>query len=125
ELFSDLYSEEIIKRDKKATEEALRNFNEKNSEEDKQAKILADIFEAIIFDQGEMSEWFGKNVTTVKTSKYDDIVNGIDAILEFEEKQRRSHLALGIDATYQTFADQKIDRIRNRIERGEMGKVKY
>jgi len=125
ESFSDLYSPETIKRDEAETQKAKKDFEQKDSEEEKRAKILADIFEAIIFDQGEMSEWFGGSVKTVKTSEYDDIVNGVDAILEFNEKRRKSHLALGIDATYQTFADQKIDRIKNRIKRGEMAKVKY
>src|SRR5690606_14285673 len=53
ESFSDLYSPETIKKDGATVREAKKDFERKNSEEEKKAKILADIFEAIIFDHGE------------------------------------------------------------------------
>lgn len=88
----------------------------------KKGKIL----EAIIHEQGELAEWFGENATTIVPSRYDDVVNGVDNIVEFrEERQTASYLALAIDVVAGTHVREKINRIKKEIGEGHLTEIKY
>lgn len=88
---------------------------------------LSVILEAIIYEHGEQSNWFGPHCQTIKTTPYDDIAHGVDEIIEFSEPGKEtSHLALGIDATYSTDRlGEKISQILNKIDSGQLSKVDY
>lgn len=90
-------------------------------------KKYADVFEAIIYEHIEQSDWFGPTAQTIKTSKFDDYVNGIDLVTEFSnEDQSLTHLGLGIDVTFGTTAmEKKFQRIREEIKTGKLATVKY
>jgi len=126
ERFADLYGPENVARDIAYVEEKERAFERSDSPEQKEAKKLATIFEAIIHEHAELSEWFGPDATTIKPSRYDDIRNGVDSIVEFQESPASaSYLALAIDATFSPDTEAKFARIREEIDRGELTKVKY
>lgn len=94
--------------------------------EDIEREKVAKIFEAIIFEQIEQSNWFGEGVTTTQPSKYDDIKNKVDAIVELPEgKTSATHLALAMDVTTADHFGPKFDHIKAGIDRGELAKVKY
>src|SRR3989344_6211954 len=83
--FIDLYDTE---KDKKYVAEMEQKFA-KNSSPDKQESLkLATIFEAIVHQHAELSDWLGPNASTIKTSKYDDIKNGVDSIVEIKEGEK-------------------------------------
>lgn len=86
---------------------------------------MATILEAVISDHAEMSNWFGPNSFSVKTSRYDDIKNGVDMVIEFVEDNSASHLALGIDVTFSPRLDKNFQRIKGEIEQGQLAKIKY
>ncbi|OGI94748.1 hypothetical protein A3A03_03590 [Candidatus Nomurabacteria bacterium RIFCSPLOWO2_01_FULL_40_18] len=87
---------------------------------------LATVFEAILHEHGEQSNWFGETAVTIKTSRFDDIANGVDEIVEFEEQESSpSYLALAVDATYSTFPDHKLQKIKAEINEGELAQIKY
>ena len=50
----------------------------------------------------KVNNWLGPEATAIKSSRYDDIKNGVDNIVEFhkEEDFSSSHLALAIDETF-------------------------
>lgn len=123
--FVDLYGEDNVNNDKNYIAKMERVFEQDASEDQKYFKMRADVFEAILFEQAEMNEWLGKNVSTIKTTRYDDIKNGVDSIAEFQEEDRASHLALAIDATTSGDLNKKIERIKKEIEKGEMARIKY
>ena len=85
------------------------------------------VFEAIIHDMIDMNGWLGDNATAKKASLYDDLVNGIDEIVEFMESDTSAttHLALGVDITFGTDVINKLDKIKDQIEKGDLGVIKY
>lgn len=123
--FMDLYGEENVSKDKEYVAKMENIFEQSASEEQRYYQMLADVFEAIFFQQAELSEWLGKNAVTIKTARYDDIANGVDSIVEFQEEEHASHLALAIDATTSDNLGKKVGRIKEEIEKGEMARIKY
>lgn len=116
------YGEQSVMRDL-ATVERLRTKFETTDPH----KKYADVLESILYEHIEQSNWFGESATTIKTSHYDDIINGIDLIVEFEEASKSlSHLGLAVDITFGTTSMQKkFQTIRSEIEAGTLAEVKY
>jgi len=128
EDFLDIYGEGEIAKDKAYVEGREKIFSEqKKSPQQEETHKLATVFEGIMFEHGELSDWFGPDVETKKTSRYDDIRNGVDTVIEFadEEKNPMSHLALAVDVTFSSNTQDKFDRIRREIESDELAQVKY
>ncbi len=90
-----------------------------------EVKVISKILEAIFYEHAELSEWLGSNVETIKTSRFDDIVNGIDVIAEFSGNQETSHLGLAIDATLSNVIEEKLERIKKEIDEGHLAEIKY
>jgi hypothetical protein len=94
-------------------------------------KIYADVMEGLIYRQIGRSGWFGPEAAAIKTSDYDDYVNGVDLMVEFEgESRSRRHLGLAIDVTFSADAntgtlDKKFDRIKKEIDGGSLAQVRY
>lgn len=122
EEFSDLYGSEVIQRDLATVERLKAKFGAPD-----RAKFAAEILEGIIYDQSELSDWLGPHAHTIKTSEFDDIVNGVDLVVEFDEPaQSRKHLALGVDATFGTTTiEKKFLRIKEEIDSGNLASIKY
>lgn len=130
--FVDYYGERNVERDNEHVRKAIMDFERNDTDSQKQMAKIAKIFEAIILEHGELSDWFGPNSTTFKTSLYDDIENGVDTIVEFSgeeslenSRQGSSHLALAIDETFSTDIRKKFLRIRERIDKGDLAEIKY
>ncbi|MEK7542963.1 MAG: hypothetical protein AAB503_01495 [Patescibacteria group bacterium] len=133
EVFVKYYGERSVERDKNYVEKAISDFEKSDTETQKRMAKIARIFEALILEHGELSEWFGPNGMTFKTSLYDDIENKVDTIVEFSEdpengiEKKTSHLALAIDETFSAdFIKDKLLRIRDKeINEGKLAKIKY
>lgn len=96
------------------------------SPEMRKSMKLGKIFEAIIFEHAEQSNWFGESATTTAASRYDDYINKVDAIVEFpEEKAGASHLALAMDITIAGSFGEKFDHIKQGIDAGTLTEIKY
>jgi hypothetical protein len=90
--------------------------------------------EALFFEQAELSEWLGPNVETIKSSRFDDIKNGIDMIAEFlaEENEEPSavrnvlgHMGLAFDVTFANNIKEKLERVRDEIDHNNLAEVRY
>ncbi|HMP67699.1 MAG TPA: hypothetical protein PKA60_03045 [Candidatus Paceibacterota bacterium] len=126
ESFSDLYNPSSVNDDKKYVAEMKIKFDLQNTEQYEVINNqLAEIFEAIIFDEGESANWFGDNSFLIKTSDYDDIKNGVDMVVEYDEDEGVSRIAAAIDVTFSHLVGKKIDRIKNDILSGNLGQIKY
>lgn len=92
-------------------------------------KKISDVFETILAEQIELNEGFGQDALIIQTSEYDDLINGIDAIIEFDLEEGVSHLALGVDITFGiisgTKLQQKFESIRGDLNLGKLAKVRY
>lgn len=103
-----------------------RKIAAQDSPEQLRARKLAKIFEAIVFEQMELANWLGEHVTTLQTSKYDDFVNKVDAVLEFTEgEMQATHLALAMDVTISDHFGEKFDHIKKTIDAGRLTEIKY
>ncbi|MFA6076906.1 MAG: hypothetical protein WC735_02415 [Candidatus Paceibacterota bacterium] len=127
EDFKDIYRD--VEKDIAFVERMERKFAEEaagGSLEKQNRMKIAKIFEAIIFQHAEQSNWFGDTATTIEASRFDDIVNKVDTIVEFgESESRATHLALAMDVTTASRFSEKFEHIKKSIERGELTKVKY
>lgn len=137
EEFQGVYSEEEIQRDrievenKKAQfEESLQGVSVEGKERIKRSKERSEALEVVIGDQAELNNWFGENAMVSRTTEYDDIKNGVDAVLEYDVEGREDkRLALGIDASMRTDIEsvrKKIDRnIVKLLDKERPAQVKY
>ncbi len=125
--FVEPYGEETVSTDLERVKKLKSQFAAKETPQGAELKKIADIFEALILFHGEQSNWLGENAVTIKTSEYDDFVNGVDAVIEFQgsEPGTASYLGLAADVTFTADTTDKFDRLRSQIDRGELAKVKY
>ncbi len=107
-------------------EEIFQKGFERMNEHEQYFYRMGKIFEAVMFERIELSNWLGENAITIQASRYDDIKNGVDVITEFDEGENKvSHLAMAFDVTTSEFIRKKFDRIREEITAGELTRVKY
>jgi len=118
--FYEHFGQEAVEKDKTYIERLKAKF------ENDESKKAAEVLEAIIYLHSELSEWLGPNVETIRPTEYDDIVNKVDLIAEFNSENSPKHLALGVDVTFGSNSlMDKINGIKNEIDRDELAKVKY
>lgn len=129
ESFVGVYGADAIRRDREyvRTREAQFAKEEETADpETRQLRMAATVLEAIIHEEVELSDWLGSDAHTIRPARFDDIANGVDEIVKFQEEgQRTSHLALGIDVTFSPQVRGKFERIRAEIENGELVRIKY
>ena len=127
EDFVDLYGAENVKKDLKYVKEKEDEYKKESSPEKQEIEKLAVTLEAIIYEQAEINDWLGSDVETIKTSRYDDIKNKVDNIMEFykEEDYSASHLALAIDETFSSDINKKFKKIKEEIDSGKLTEIKY
>ncbi len=126
--FHDIYEDSEIEEDKNYVLRMKREFKKHENKESEKSKEIANAIEIIINDQIELSDWLGGETYTYQTSEYDDIKNGIDAVLEFisEDKENdQSFLGIAFDITYKNDVSKKFFRIKKEIEENEKNNIKY
>ncbi len=124
--FDDFYGEDGVRRDLDYVIRREQDFTASAFSESEQSQKHALIFEAIFHTQAELNDWLGPEAHTIKSSRYDDIRNGVDEIVEFRSPQESpSHLALAIDVTYSNTISEKLERIRKEIEEGRLAEIKF
>lgn len=98
---------------KRAREEALRK--------------AARAFEGVVLFNCEENGWLGdpNKVEVIIPSRYDDIKNGVDGIVDFPEERRSSPLALAMDVTSSQDVAKKLDKIKDEIEKGKLAEMRY
>ncbi len=137
--FNDLYQPDEIKNDQRMAGRMKEEFEDKKlflSKNEiikiKERKNTAEAME-IVITESEVYDWFGPNAHIIRTTEYDDIFNGVDAVIEFNDEtghERHQHVALVIDITTagdSKFLEAKIDKnIKSLTGKSEKKKrVKY
>lgn len=124
--FRDLYGAANVEADLKYVKEMEERFRQERNPHLEGARQLAEIFEAIVCEQAELSDWFGPDAFTSRTSRYDDIKNGVDVVAEFQETETAaSHLALATDVMIGRGLYKKLGRIKQEIVQGKLTRIKY
>lgn len=115
----------VTKLEQNFVEQNRSNRDQKNFGWETKKK-LGEIFEAITIDNIDMNAWFGANAQMIIPTKYDDVVNGIDGVVEFHDERSVGHLALGIDvATSLEGIDRKLQGVKDDIDKGRLSKMDY
>jgi|GEM_PF-1873602 len=128
--FKDLYKDvdkdlEMVQRFKTLFEQ--QNAESPDSKKERELKKLADAFEVLLANQIELYYWMGDEVEIIAASEFDDIVNKVDVIAEFQTNTGEfSYLGMGIDVTFSKKSlEKKLVQIKDLIDNGNMTKVKY
>lgn len=118
-----------VERDLAYLADLEKKFGEETDPVLIESKKLADILEYFIYFHGEQSSWLGDEAETIAPSRFDDVINGVDVLVDLGEEDSLPQVAgLGIDATTSPNPDLlfgKITRIREEIQSGKMAEVKY
>jgi len=118
-------TKEEVEDDIREADELRAKFHEKDTEYQKEAYRLAEIFEAILLEEGEESGWLGEGVKIQKTSDYDDIKNHVDLVAEWHGRHAHT-LGLAVDVTFgASTLDGKCERLKDDIDKGRLGRMKY
>jgi len=125
--FDNLYDEETIKNDIAHAAKMDQKFEAENMPETQESKKYATVLEGIVHEGIDKEGWFGDDARAIKTSRFDDIENGVDEVVEIRDKDAlsKSHLALAVDVTFSNQIAKKIKKIKDEIDSGKLGEVKY
>lgn len=118
----DKYDPNIIAADIARVKELEEIFEKKHTPEQKEMKSFTDAIEVLLPDMAKYFAWMGEKTEMVRSSKYDDYENGIDATAEFEDS---GHMGIALDFTINSEAKEKLSRIRNEIDTGNPPTVRY
>ena len=120
---------EKIKNKKRRVDKDMEWVREREKEF-KGKDIRAEFFEGIFSKLSDESKWFGE-AAVIRTSRYDDIANGVDHVLEWkitEEGKPDRILRLAVDVTisadYEEFRE-RIRKIGKGIENKRLASLKY
>ena len=125
--FVDLYGEAGVASDRAYVDRVRGRIEREQTTQDKNTEKVAQIFEAIMLIQAELSNWFGENARTFKTSDFDDLHNKVDMFTEwYSDAEGTRVLALGVDATTgPSGIPKKLMEIRDQIDAGILAQIKY
>ena len=122
--FKDIYSPEEIKEDLKRLERAGRKINksrEKMSTRERERfetnEKRGRAFEILLIDQIYNGEWLGPEAMSVWTSRFDDVLNGIDMVVEFNQEDTIKRMALAVDASTTSDINHMERKIKKNIRR--------
>lgn len=129
--FRDLYGEAVVDTDNAEVKRLREIFarNEKtvlpNGVTFEQVKQLSEISESFLLRGLNEAKWV-PYCGGIKTSEYDDYINGIDLVLEFQKADNpASHIGLGVDVTFSNNLTRKIAKVKQEITTGRLASVKY
>jgi len=121
------YATEEIAKDTAWVQEMEQRFDAEGTPEQKELKKYATILEAMLNEMIGLHNLLGQRAEAITSSDFDDIRNGVDLIVEFQDEtgENASHLALAIDVTFTSAVNEKIRRIKDKIIQGELTSIKY
>lgn len=120
--FEGVYNKAEIERDKESIRKKKERIEEQNTTATKRAQIL----EALLAEQIELSEWLGPDTMTIIPAEYDDLYNGVDLATEFQKDDTLQHLAMGVDVTTSPLSiEKKLSTIQDHLADGSLTEMKY
>ena len=119
-----------ILEDSNKIKELKKKFN--NGENDEGLKIaqleklrlLAESFELSLPILIENFDFFGEGVESWLTTEYDDVMNGVDVVVDFPGNKSTLGLAVDLTISRESIA-RKLEKTRNKITDGILSSIKY
>lgn len=128
----EVVDKKIFEKEGELIAEYKKDWEKTNTKELKDLKKEIDIFEGIVADQIDGGNWFGSNVEAIATHEYDDVLRGVDTVLEITpegEDAFKEYLGLGFDLVVhkdEKRLEKKLQRfIDEDIKKGTLGNLKY
>ncbi|MDX1535721.1 MAG: hypothetical protein R3346_03110 [Candidatus Spechtbacterales bacterium] len=125
--FADTFTPEKIADDQRRLSRIKSRIKEENRrlpQKEKAQKLLqkskGEALEVVVGQSIELRDWLGSRAMVQRTSEYDDIVNGVDAIVEFTpdfEDEEVQRIALAVDAYSGTSPRILEQKIRKNIDK--------
>ncbi len=132
----------IFEKEQEIVDGYKAEWEKRDTQEQKNLKKKIEIFEGIVADQIDGGNWMGEGVEAVPTHEIDDVLRGVDNVLEFsdldeegEEKDDvpKQYLGLGFDLLVHKTKSRDDDRIDKKLSRfvnedvrkTKLGEVKY
>jgi hypothetical protein len=133
ELFdNDVVDKKIFEKEGELVESHKKDWERTNTLELNELKKKVDIFEGVVADQIDGGKWLGSNVEAIATHEYDDVLRGVDTVLEItpEEKDEfKQYLGLGFDLVVhkdEKRLEKKLQRfISEDVKEEKLGNLKY
>lgn len=86
----------------------------------------ADVLEAILAEQIELSDWLGQGTETVFASEYDDIAHGVDFAIVLPGLRESDARYLAVDVTFSAkHIESKLQRVKEAIDAGTLTRIDY
>lgn len=128
--FEGLYDANMIADDTRYVERMEEKFKRGENPDMAHLHRRAELLEAITWDEISHDNWLGREAKPTTASRYDDIKNGVDLVVEFFKKEKTdeldSRMGLSIDVTSNVSSlEEKLGRIKSDIQDGHMAYVKY
>lgn len=127
EDFEESVGQAEVQKDAKYVEDMEKKFSEERKRDEAKGKVL----EKLLVQQLELSDWMGPDCFTFETTRYDDIKNGTDLVLEWPgESDDDEPVRLCVDVScadsYDTIMTKKESVGKRLIDRENTGtEVKY
>lgn len=120
------YSHTDVENDMLEVLQLRKTFQKRETIESRNAKKMAEVFEAVMLVYSELGNWLG-DAQTLRTSSYDDYKNGTDMVAEWSSKEEGTRvLALAVDITFSTLKLQKkLERIKKEVDNDSLGTLRY
>ena len=122
--FEDIYSPEEVIRDlehlnlaEKKIDESREKMGAEEMERFKTNEKRGRAFEILLMDQIYNGEWLGPEAMSVRTSRFDDVLNGVDMVVEFNQEDTIKRMALAVDASTTSDIDHMEKKIKRNIKR--------
>lgn len=124
--FMDTYGKENVIADMQKVLALRKKWDAKDTPQEKNSKLLADVLEGMVLVNARENSWLGDSIT-MKTSLFDDVMNGTDMFTEWYDPTEGSRvLALAVDITYSKMgAASKLRDIKEKIDSDSLGQIRY
>lgn len=129
--FRDLYGDERVGADEKEVRRLRARFARADQrilpggatqEQVHKLSVISESFLLRGLNEGDWVPYCG----AIKTTEYDDFVNGVDLVLEYKKAEDpASHLGLAIDVTFSKDLERKLSKIKEEIAKGTLTRIKY
>lgn len=122
--FGDIYSAEEIKKDvdhlrlaEKRIEQSRERMTPSEREISEMNEKRGKAFEILLADQIYDGEWLGPEAMSVQTSRFDDVLGGVDMVVEFDRENEVDRMALAVDASTTSDLGHMERKIKRNIRR--------
>lgn len=123
--FEDIYDIEEVEKDGKFLEVVKRQFEDdlnhlslETQESLRKGKRRGEALEVVITKGIAEERWFGRKAKIGRTSEYDDTINHVDTVLEFDSgnEEKPEVIALAVDASMRSDYLLASKKMRRNIE---------